>query len=489
MGSVKQQMTKGVFWTALDKYTNAIISLIISMVLARLLTPYDFGVVATASVFLAFLTLFTSIGIAPAIIQRKDLTDDEVDHIFTFTILLGLVIGGIFFISSWPIADFYDNDLLRPVIQILSLGLFLSAMNIVPAALMSKNLRFKQMATRSIAFNVFFGIVGVLAAFLGAGVFALVCPQIIASLCTFFYNRHFYPVHIKFPLSFAPIQKIFSYSIFVFFTSFGSYLGRNLDKLIIGKTLSADALGYYDKSYRLMQYPMTYITSVVSPVMQPILSNFQDNLAELSAKYTKIVSIIATLSFPVAVILFFAAEDIIIVMYGEMWTPAVPSFKILTLSIPVTLICNTLGVVFMSCNATKEMFFLSLLGYPFFFFVYGYAMFVGKSIESFAWAWVINEYFVFALDYYVLYRRLLHQPMRPFLRALKYPFISSAILVIIYMFLNLLIPHDLYHLLQLIIRGTIGVGFVLCFLKFTNQFDAYKYVKEKLSHKETPDLR
>ena len=100
MSNIKQEMKKGLFWTALDKYSGQIIGIVISMVLARLLTPYDYGVVATASVLLGFLSIFTSIGIGPAIIQRKDLVQEDLNNIFTFSIILGLVIGGISFISS-----------------------------------------------------------------------------------------------------------------------------------------------------------------------------------------------------------------------------------------------------------------------------------------------------------------------------------------------------------------------------------------------------
>lgn len=471
-------MKSGLFWTALDKYSNFFISLAISMVLARLLTPYEFGVVTTASVLLAFLTIFTSVGIAPAIIQRKDLSDDEIDHIFTFTIILGLVIGAISFASSWIIADFYENALLRPVVQILSIGLFLSSLNIVPAALMSKNFRFKQMATRSIVFNLLFGLIGVISAFYGAGVYALVCPQIFASICTFFYNRHFYPVRIKFRFSIAPVKKIFSYSFYVFLTSFGDYLGRNLDKLVIGKSISADALGYYDKSYRLMQYPMTYISSVITPVLQPILSTLQNDMREMAEKYTRIVAFVASLSFPIAVILFFSAEDIIIVMFGDTWLPSVPAFKILTVSVPIMLISNLNGAVYLSCNASKEMFYLTLIGKPFFILIYCYAIFWGKSVESFAWAYVLNELFGTCVSYYVLYNRVMHTSVINVLRAIMFPFMGSILLIIVYYVAVNFLPNFWNHFIQLSIKFAFGGMFIIIYLKLTGQFDAFAYIKK-----------
>lgn len=142
MGEFRQNLKRGLFWTALDKYSGQIIGIGISMVLARLLTPYDYGVVATASVIINFLSIFTSIGIGPAVIQKKDLSDEDINHIFTFTVIVGLICGGICFGSSWPVADYYKNPIIVPVLQILAIGVFLGAINMVPSALMSKHLRF-----------------------------------------------------------------------------------------------------------------------------------------------------------------------------------------------------------------------------------------------------------------------------------------------------------------------------------------------------------
>ncbi len=170
----------------------------------------------------------------------------------------------------------------------------------VPSALMSKHMRFKEKATRTLVFQVVFGLMGIVAAFYGAGVYALICPQIIASICTFFYFNYFYPVRISWHFSLEPVKKIFAFSSYIFLSEFINYFSRNLDKLIIGKMISADALGYYEKSYRLMQMPLHNVSSVIYPVLQPVMSNLQDNMKEMAEKYTKIVSVIAMVSFPAA---------------------------------------------------------------------------------------------------------------------------------------------------------------------------------------------
>ena len=479
MASIKQEMKNGVLWMALDKYSGQIIAILISMVLARLLTPYDYGVVATASVLLGFLGIFTSIGIGPAIIQRDDLSQRDLNNIFTFSIFLGLFIGAISFVSSWVIADIYGNPLLVPVIQVLSVGLFLGTINMVPAALMSKHKRFKEMATRSLAFQVLFGVIATITAFYGAGVYALICPQIFVGICTFLYNNYFYPVKVSWKFNFEPIKRIFSYSSFVFLSEFINYFSRNLDKIIIGKFISPNALGYYEKSYRLMQMPLNNVSSVIYPVLQPIMSSLQNDKKEMAMKYAKIVSIIATISFPLSAVLFFTAEEIIYIMFGQNWTPAVPSFRILALSIPFLLICNPNGAIFLSCNASKQMFNVTIINTVLVVSGFSIGAYFGGTIEAIAWGWTCVSLLGTFNSYYRLYVLVMRQSLMPVIKSLIKPFISSLLLVfalLVYQYIIL----DLPLFVHLIIKLSISAIILVLFLKYTNQFDLFNFVRLKL---------
>lgn len=479
MSDIKQEMKRGLLWTALDKYSGQIIAILISMVLARLLTPYDYGVVATASVLIGFLSLFTSIGIGPAIIQRDDLSQQDLDNIFTFSIFLGLFIGAVSFCSSWYIADFYENPLLINVIQFLSVGLFIGTINMVPASLMSKHKRFKEMATRNLVFQVVFGCIGIIAAFKGAGIYALVCPPILASFCTFLYNNHFYTVKVSWNFRLEPLKRIFSYSFFVFMSEFINYFSRNLDKLIIGKMISANALGYYEKSYRLMQMPLNNVSSVLYPVMQPVLSELQNDMEEMATKYTKIVGLIATISFPIAVIMFFTAEDIIYVMFGENWLPSVPTFKILSLSIPFMLICNPNGAIYFSCNATKRLFYVTSINTSLTVLGFIIAAYYGGSIEAIAWGWTSVSIIGTINSYYQLYKLVMHQPLMPILKSLFKPTISAALLSVtafVYNTIGLTLP----HLLNLLVKFSIYSLTLFLYLQYTNQFNILDYIKTKV---------
>lgn len=431
MGELRKDLKRGIFWTAIDKYSGQIIAIGISMVLARLLTPYDYGVVATATIFINFISIFTSIGIGPALIQRKDLSKSDLNSIFSFTIIIGVIFGSITFACSRIIADYYENPELVPVIRLLSLSVFLGAVNMVPSALMSKNLRFREMATRSLIFQVIFGVIGVGAAFYGAGVYALICPPILSLICTFFYNNQFYPVKPTIRLSLAPIIKIFSFSSYLFLFELINYFSRNIDKIIIGKYMSANALGYYEKSYRLMQLPLQNITSVVYPVLQPVMSSLQDNLAEMASKYARIIGYFSLIGFPLAVMLHFCAEEIILIMFGAQWYDAIPAFKILALSVPFMLIINPTGPIFLSCNAPKSLFYTGLFNTSVTVAGFLTAIMVNKSIETIAWAWTITLLINTSNSYYSLYIRVMHTSILPILKGLIHPIICALIIAVV----------------------------------------------------------
>ena len=161
--NIKKQLFSGVFYTALAKYSGVLISLVVAGILARLLSPDDFGIVAVATVIIAFFNLLTDMGVSPAIIQHKSLTKDDLSDIFSFTIWTGIGISVLFFASSWIIAGYYQSDTLRTLCQLLSVNLFFASATIVPGALFYRNKEFKFIAIRSFVIQISAGAAAVTA--------------------------------------------------------------------------------------------------------------------------------------------------------------------------------------------------------------------------------------------------------------------------------------------------------------------------------------
>lgn len=473
-------MIKGVFWNAIEKYTGIVIGMVVSMVLARILTPKDYGTVAIVTVFTTFLGLFSSMGLAPAIIQRKDLTKENLDSIYTYSILMALFLGSILFFSSWGIASFYEDSKLVIITQVLTVSFFFSTINMVPGTLMVRDKRFKFIARRSLLLGVISAAISVSAALLGAGLYSLIIAPLLTAPVVFFWNQHYYHLKIDRTFDIEPIKRVFSFSAYVFLFDFFNYFSRNLDKLIIGKFLNLSALGIYEKSYRLMQLPMSNITFVIHPVMQPVLRDFSDDHEELGRKYAKIVKFIATLSFTLGFALYGLSAECIHFFYGGRWDAAIPVFGILALSIPLQMILSTSGPIYMVCNDSKMQFWLGVRNTVTTVAGFLIAAFAFGTIESIAWAWTITLFINFVFTYYLMYRYVLRISILPMLRELVKPAIIALIVyAVILAFEFLGFKNDI---VALIVKTAAAVVAFVLSVQMLRQYNIFMIIKNKVKN-------
>lgn len=430
MPSIKEEMLKGVMWSAIGKYSGVIVQLIITAVLARLITPEEFGVVAIATVLIAFLTIFSDLGLGAAIIQRQDFGKKEYDSIYSFSIYLGIFLSVVLFLSSSLIATFYDSLPLKIICQILSITLFFGSINMVPNAIISKQKRFKFIAQRTLFFQVCGGILAIIAAFCGWGCYALLIPILLSSIGNFFVNYRQYPLHFNVVLDISPIKSVFSYSSFLLIFNVMNYFTRNLDKLIIGRFFSMQSLGYYDKSYHLMMLPLQQITHVITPVMHPVLTSLQNNYPQMARDYAKILKLLATIGFPLGVFLYFSATNLITLVYGEQWLPAVPVFKILTLSVPFQMLIATTGGIFQASGRTDWLFYVG--GFHSCITIFGFliAAFIFDSIKAMSWAFVITMNLQTVLAIWIIYKLVLKQTLKPVLSNMLVPIVSGVLIAL-----------------------------------------------------------
>ena len=354
--STKKNFLKGLFFIAVAKYSGILVSLIITSILARLLSPADFGIVAISSVFILFFSLLSDLGIAPAIIQFKQLTKDDFSSIFGLTFWIASVLSLLFFTISPLIANYFEQSILINICSLLSLQIFFNTLNIVPNALLLRNKKFNVIAYRNICIQIFCGLVAVFAAFSGWGIYSLIINPILSALGALIINVHYMKLTIRIIPRMAPIKMIFSFSAYQFLFNFVNYFGRNLDKLIIGKFIDTTQLGYYEKSYRLMQMPIANINGVIDPVLLPFLSNSQNNLDYIYNVYNRMTRFLIYVSIFLATGLFCCSKDIILLLFGNQWLPAVQCFTILTISVATQIPTCSTGSILQACNQTKLLF-------------------------------------------------------------------------------------------------------------------------------------
>ena len=468
--NIKSQLFSGVFYTALAKYSGVLISLVVAGILARLLSPDDFGIVAVATVIIAFFNLLTDMGVSPAIVQHKSLTKDDLSDIFSFTVWTGIGISILFFAFSWIIADYYQSDTLRILCQLLSVNLFFASATIVPGAMFYRNKEFKFIAIRSFVIQISAGTAAVTAALCGAGLYALIINPIVSSVLIFVISFQRYPQRLRFTLGLTVLRKIFSYSAYQFLFNVINYFSRNLDKLLIGKYMSMSDLGYYEKSYRLMMLPLQNITQVITPVMHPIFSDFQNDKGKLLSSYERIVRFLAFIGLPLSVLLFFTAEEVTLIIFGDQWMPSVPVFRILSLSVGIQIILSSSGSIFQAAGDTRSLFVCGVFSSAFNVAGILLGIFHFGTLTAVASCIVVTFTINFIQCYWQMYRVTFRQSARLFIRQLISPLVVSILIAII------LIPmqytlEGMNIFVTIIAKGIVSFIIFGIYIQMTHEYD------------------
>lgn len=357
--STNISIKKAALLNAGSKYTVVLWNLVLSAVLARILTPEDYGVVAVTTVFTNFFSIFANMGLGTGVIQNKSLTKQETNGIYSFTFYMGILLGIVFVIFSVPMSWIYGNPVYKQLGVLLGISLFFSTLNMIPNALMMKNKQFLRVAIRNVVIPVITSILAVFMAVMGWKYYALVMQSLLTNIITYVWNaatvHKYYDLKLSFRIRGSGLNKIKSFSGYQFAFSFVNYFSRNLDNLLIGRFISESALGFYDKAYKLMLYPVNYLTNVITPVLHPILSEYQNDKEYIYRQYMKIVQLLSMIGVFILPMCFFSAEEIILILYGEKWKSAIPCFKALSLSVWAQMITSSTGAIFQSTGNTKAM--------------------------------------------------------------------------------------------------------------------------------------
>lgn len=476
--SLKKNLLSGIGYTAISKYSGVIISLIITAILSRLLSPDDFGIVAVATVIIAFFGVISDMGIAPAIVQYKDLSDDDINSLFTFTFWLSLALTLLFFISAGLIADYYGSQQLISICRLLSISLFFNTLNIVPNALLYRNKEFKFIAKRTLFVQLITGLIAVVAAVMGTGINALLINPVLSAIFIFIFSFRKHPLKFHMTLGVEALKKIFSYSIFQFLFSLINYFSRNLDKLLIGRYMGMGQLGYYEKSYRLMMLPLQNITYVITPVMHPVMSDYQNDVNYLEASYLKIVRIMAFIGFPLSVFLSFSAQELMLLIFGMQWELSVPVFKILALTVGIQVVLSTSGSIFQAAGDTKSLFICGLFSAITNVSGILIGLLIYKTLTAIAWCILITFTINFFQAYRQMYKVTFKLPIKSFLKVFISPLFLTSILLIVFSLKDVFL-HIEYQFLSLTVNAFLFLMFSISYIQLTNEFNIFKWVKNR----------
>lgn len=344
----------GIKWSSLSTFASAVMQIGYTAIMARLLEPAAFGLVAMAGVVLRFGTYFAQMGMAQAIIQKSSLEVKDIRAAFTTSFVLGLLVFGIFWAGA-PLAllFFESSDQLVLIIRVMAFGVFLNGLFSTSLSLMRREMNFKGLAVIEISsYIIAYGGVGVLLAYQGYGVWSLVfatlCQTILAGIAAYTLIRH----NLFFIFNWKHYKPLLSFGSKVSFIGFMEFLGSNMDTLLIGRWLGSSILGIYNRAYMLVNLPIQYLSTSISRVLFPAYSRIQSQKARLKKIYLLSISVVAFLMLPACVGISVAAEQIVKLVLGDQWLAAIPVLQILALATPFNLLAHFGGVV---CEATATL--------------------------------------------------------------------------------------------------------------------------------------
>lgn len=348
---------KGMLFTSIGTYSNFFVQLVVNMILSRILTPKDYGVVAIMQVFIIFFNLMIESGMGPAIIQNKNLNNLDYKNLFNFSAIFAIILAIGFGLFGNILASLYNNDIYRVLTWIQSISILFNGLNIVPTAILNKRMQFKAVNFSLVFSNMCSAIVGITAAFLGYGVYALIYSAITAAFFNFICNRFFTKMTFSKKLDKRSIIEIWDFSKNQFGFNFINYFSRNSDNILIGKFMGAAPLANYNKVYQLLMLPNQMFLSVINPVLQPVLSEYQDDVEYIKSFYYKIIHLLGLIGIPLSIFLSTSSRQIILFMFGNQWVEAVVPFSILALTVWCQLTVSTTGAIFQARNQVKLLFF------------------------------------------------------------------------------------------------------------------------------------
>ncbi|NIM18838.1 MAG: MOP flippase family protein [Candidatus Latescibacteria bacterium] len=359
---LKEQATSGLKWSAASQGTRQIVQLLTTLVLARLLEPSDFGLLGMAMVVIGFAILFRDLGTSAAVIQRKDLTEEMLSSVFWINLSFGFCVTLIIYFTAPLVASFYKEVRLTPILQLLSLTFLFASLGILQQSLLERDLAFGKLA-RIEATSVLVGsAVGISMAFLGFGVYSLVCQSlssIVLNTALLWILSKWRP---RLVFRIKAVKEIWSYSVNLTAFSVLNYFARSADYLLVGRYLGADALGYYTIAYRLMLYPLQSVSVLMGRVIFPVLSKLQDYEDRFQRAFLKTASSVALVMFPLMLGVFALARPFVFTVFGDQWGPVVPLIMILAPASMISSILMNAGSIYKAKGRTDWMFRWSIVG-------------------------------------------------------------------------------------------------------------------------------
>jgi teichuronic acid exporter len=359
--NLKQKTVRAIAFDVIGRFSRQGVGFVISILLARLLSPSDFGLLAMVNVVIAVAGVFVGMGLGNALIQKQQTEEEHYGSVFYFNITVGLLLAAVLFALSGTLAQFYHQPEVRPVARVLSLTFIINSFCNVQTAWLRKHLRYGVITTASVASLVTGGAVGVVMALTGYGVWSLVTQALISSTVNNLVIYFLTPWRPVLRLRWKALKDLWSYGIYMFFSGFLDTLYSQLDNLIIGRLFAPVTLGFYYRAKSFDLFIRNYTSGSLMSVLFPVLSAVQDNRERYRGIVRRSFHLLCLVTFLLTGISFLCASDLMALLFGSKWLPSVEYYRIIVLAGFVYPLSALLVSILSSLGNSKGYFRLELL--------------------------------------------------------------------------------------------------------------------------------
>lgn len=462
---MKSKLWQGFFYTSLAQVVNVVSVLLVNIILSHKLAPSDFGIITIVQVLATFISLFTGEAVPSAIIQKKELVSKDFGVLFNYSVIFGSIATLLFGLSGYLFAIVFRNHIYVRVCWLMSILVLTSFLNCIPQGLFLRRLEFRALSVRRMISSLLGLISGVSSVLLGAGIYAIAIALVVPAVFTLLFSILYVQIDYTWNLTIKPLRVIYHYLIEQTKFSVLNYGYRNIDNVLIGKFLGSTALGFYSKSYQLLSQPITLFLGVVTPVLQPVLSNFEDDPEYIRSFFLKMINSVAFITIPISIFVSLNSKDIVMFLFGSQWSGAVMPMRILALSIWVQLLSQIITPIWQSRNLPKLQTRNGLISFG----VIAASIVMGistKSVVMVAVAVSVSYYLNFLISARMLMKQALQSQISEVFSVLKMPLLSGVINIGSLLLIDSFIQFS-SSFLTLLVRGLLWLLEVIGFLGLT----------------------
>ncbi|WP_404347868.1 MOP flippase family protein [Sutcliffiella horikoshii] len=457
MSTITKQILSGAKWTALSTIIITVIQIVQFAILGNLLTKEQFGVVGMITTVVIFTQILLDMGFSAAIIQKEKVTDEQLSTLYWLNIIVGIVLFIGLFFASPLIAGFYNQPELIPLIKVLGIMFLIAPIGQQFQYLLQKDLNFNLLSRIEVATNLASFISLLIMIFLIKELYAYVISQVILNslkgiLYFAVYSKKWKP---SFVFNLSSIKELMSFGVFQLMSRLVNRIGANIDYILIGRFLGAEALGIYSLAYQVVTIPVMKINPIITRVAFPVFSRSQSDNKLLIEGFLNVTKMLALVSLPLLLGLMAISDLFIEVFFGARWLDAAPILGILAIVGILRVLMNPNGSIILAKGKANIAFYWDF-GVM---LLYGITMYFATKYDIYivAWTYVVTSFINFLIGRWLL-KKLIDLEMKDYVRTLLKPILITGIMaVIVYFFKTFLYQVEFINI-NINIVLSVGVG-------------------------------